>query len=168
MQFSLYLRIHLIENNLKLLSKTPSHYELQPGVDYGLHRKKSSATIRSHAANTKPTKQTPTSARKADFRCWNHLPADLLRLVTNRLNYQERVCLRATCKNWNFIKYSANDLIHGIPLRIVALILMKISSGRFKNFFNFLILWIKIKMTQQLELYWTIFLFINYINGGTL
>ncbi|WOH08697.1 hypothetical protein DCAR_0728142 [Daucus carota subsp. sativus] len=60
---------------------------IKPGVDYGLHRKKSSATIRSHAANTKPTKQTPKSAGKADFRCWNHLPADLLRPDESMFTY---------------------------------------------------------------------------------
>ncbi|KAL1817353.1 hypothetical protein DCAR_0728163 [Daucus carota subsp. sativus] len=111
--------------------------------DYGMHRNKISQTIRTHPANTKPTKQTPNSAVITDFRYWNHLPPDLLRLVLNRLNYQERVCLRATCKNWNSILYSATDLIHDIPLRTVALILMKTSSERFKHFFNFLIFWIK-------------------------
>ena len=108
-----------------------------------MHRTKTTATVKSHAPNIKAKKETTIAARKADFRYWNHLPADLLRLVIDRLNYQERVRLRATCKNWNFIRYSATDLIHDIPLRTVALILMKTSTERFKPFFNFLIFWIK-------------------------
>ncbi|KAK1402510.1 F-box domain-containing protein [Heracleum sosnowskyi] len=74
---------------------------------------------------------------------WNHLPQDLMRLVTNKLNYEERVCLRATCKNWNAVKHSAIDFIHDIPLGSIALILMKTANTGFKNFFNFLIYWIR-------------------------
>ncbi|KAK1388125.1 hypothetical protein POM88_016303 [Heracleum sosnowskyi] len=74
---------------------------------------------------------------------WNHLQPDLMRLVTNKLNYEEQICVRATCKNWNSIKQSSNDFIHDMPLSTIEIILMKIAHDRFKEFFNFLICWIK-------------------------
>ncbi|KAK1372316.1 F-box domain-containing protein [Heracleum sosnowskyi] len=102
---------------------------------------------RLHYQNTPQTprakkRQKIESRNKTLFK-WNHLPPDLMRLVTDKLNYEERICLRATCKNWNAIKQSVNDIIHDMPLSSIALILMKTANARFKEFFDFLIFWIK-------------------------
>lgn len=74
---------------------------------------------------------------------WNNLSPDILRLVISRLNYEERICFRAVCKGWNFIKNSTNDFFHDIPLNAVVAILMILAINRFQDFFNFYIYWIK-------------------------
>ncbi|KAK1383670.1 F-box domain-containing protein [Heracleum sosnowskyi] len=77
------------------------------------------------------------------IRQWNHLSPDLLGLVIDKLNYEERIRFRVVCKGWNIVKISTNNFCHDIPLNAIVEILMTLATINFQEFFNFYIYWIK-------------------------
>lgn len=110
---------------------------------YGLLSRNYPAEQSTHVTMKNDRKRRRLQTNSTPLFKWSDLPPDLIRLVMNKLNYEQWVYLRATCKNWNDIQTLKNDLVHDMPLQSIALILMKITNNRFRNFFNFLIFWIR-------------------------
>ncbi|KAK1379978.1 hypothetical protein POM88_026722 [Heracleum sosnowskyi] len=104
--------------------------------------KTKSITSQVRGIHHKRTHKSPAKRKVKRIYQWNDLSPDLLRLVIDKLNYEERIRFRVVCKGWSFIETSSSDFIHDIPLNVVA-ILMRLSVTRFKDFFNFYIYWMK-------------------------
>ncbi|KAL8106848.1 hypothetical protein AgCh_023586 [Apium graveolens] len=87
----------------KILS--PTQHSVKTTITNGsakllLPKKNREYDMRYPKTPTRPTKRQRLKRNNITFSNWCHLPPDLLKLVANKLNYEQRVSLRATCKNW--------------------------------------------------------------------